>query len=346
MSTLDQFACGLDTLPMATSWLLQDLAEERGRQEKFEWQAPERLEALRQHALVESAVSSTRMEGVEIDGTRVRPVLVAGTAPRDRNEQEVRGYRDALERVHTGHASLELNEAFLLSTHRLVRAGSGDAGEYKQRTAPIIERHPDGSVRERFMPVDAAQAPQSTRSMLARSAELLHQRDVPPLLVACGVNLDLLCIHPFRDGNGRTSRVAFLLQLYHAGYDVGRFVSLERIIEQSKDRYYETLEHSSHGWHEGRHDPWPLINFLLYTVREAYREFVDRVGDVGAPKGAKSSRVHAAIDQAPDEFTTAYIEQQCPGISRDLIQKILRDRRDVHAARRGPKAPRIRQPRE
>ena len=136
-------------------------------------------------------------------------------------------------------------------------------------------------------------------------------------------NLDFLCIHPFRDGNGRVSRLLLLLTAYHVGIEVGRYVSLERLIEDNKKRYYETLEQSSQGWHEGKHDPWPYIGYLLYIIKHAYSEFETRVGEIKAPKGEKTSLVEAAIMRQAGPFTVADIRDACPGVSVDLIRKVL-----------------------
>ena len=138
-------------------------------------------------------------------------------------------------------------------------------------------------------------------------------------------NLDFLCIHPFRDGNGRTSRLLLLLQCYHLGYEVGRYISLERLIEDNKERYYETLQLSSQGWHEGRHDPWPYINYLLYILKTAYREFEEKAGNIKDPRGAKTELVESAIQSLIGHFTLLDLERSCPGVSRDMIRKILCD---------------------
>ena len=140
-------------------------------------------------------------------------------------------------------------------------------------------------------------------------------------------NLDFLCIHPFRDGNGRVSRL-LLLQCYHFGYEVGRYISLERLIEQNKERYYETLEQSSQGWHEGKHDLWPYVNYLFYTLKTAYREFENRVGQIASPKGAKTEIVLNAIRGQKGDFRLVDIERACPGVGRDWIRVLLADLRE------------------
>lgn len=161
-------------------------------------------------------------------------------------------------------------------------------------------------------------------------------------MIALGsFNLDFLCIHPFRDGNGRVSRLLFLLLCYHQGLEVGRYISLERLIEQNKERYYETLRLSSEGWHQGTHNPWHYINFLLYTLLDASRELERRVGETASPKGAKTELVLQAVRAQPDEFRLTDIERACPGVGRDWIRTLLADLKqkgEVTCRGRGPAA--------
>jgi len=154
-------------------------------------------------------------------------------------------------------------------------------------------------------------------------------------------NLDFLCIHPFRDGNGRASRLLLLLGCYHIGMEVGRYISLERHIEQNKERYYETLEASSKGWHEGKHNPWPFINHVLYILKSAYQEFEERVGDTAEPKGAKAELVRDAVSKRIGDFKLTDIERDCPGVGREWIRSVLAEMRDegkVTCQGRGPAA--------
>ena len=341
MMTLRQLARQPQSIPTATAWLLADLAESRGRQEFYTRQSPQKLRALREHALIESAISSNRIEGVEIDRARIRPVILGRAALRDRDEIEVRGYRDALKLIHERGADLPVTPKTIRELHRLARGGSGDAGRYRRKPGEIIEVLPDGRRRVRFR----ATAPSEVAAAVRELAELweacLEERWVPPLVALAALNLDFLCIHPFRDGNGRVSRLLLLLQCYHLGFEVGRYISLERTIEHSKDRYYETLEQCSAGWHEGEHTPWPFTNYLLFTLRAAYREFEDRIVRVKVPRGAKTERVIEAIGLLPDQFTLVQVESVCPGVSRDMIRKVLgRQRRDhkIECIGRGPGA--------
>ena len=167
------------------------------------------------------------------------------------------------------------------------------------------------------------------RETLALWDDCLKERWVHPLVALAAFNLDFLCIHPFRDGNGRVSRLLLLLGCYHLGYEVGRYISLERLIEENKDRYYETLQASSQRWHEGKHDPWPYVNYLLYILKTAYAEFEARLGQVASPKGAKTEVVISAIGRAADPFRVAEIRAVCPGVGVDLIRKVLRTLKDA-----------------
>ena len=312
-------------VPVMTAWGLSSIAEYKGKQALFTKQSPQRLKALREHAMIESAVSSNRIEGVEVDPGRVMKVILGDTALKDRDEEEVRGYRDALSLIHEKDGRLPVSEKTILELHRLAKAKTGDAGRYKEKDGDIIEKYPDGRVRVRFKTVSAAKTKQSVKDLVADWDTFIRDGKVPPAIVMAAFNLDFLCIHPFRDGNGRVSRLLLLQQCYHLGLEVGRYISLEKLIERNKDRYYETLEESSRGWHEGKHDPWPYINYVLFILREAYRDFEDRVGSTHEPRGAKTEIVQAAIGKLRGTFTLSEVERACPGVSRDMVRKVLRD---------------------
>ncbi|MGE0884278.1 MAG: Fic family protein [Blastocatellales bacterium] len=341
MNTFRQFNQRPVSLPSTTGWYLADLGEARGKQELFTRQSPQKLKALREHALIESAVSSNRIEGVEVEQSRIGTVIFGQSLLRDRDEEEVRGYRDALRLIHEQGGALKVSEETILRLHALSRGSLGDAGQYKQRDSDIIERYPNGRSRVRFKTVSAAETPKFLRQLVAEWKECLAARTVHPLIALAAFNLDFLCIHPFRDGNGRVSRLLLLLQLYHLGYEVGRYISLERLIEQNKERYYETLELSSQGWHRAEHDPWPYINFVLYILKQAYQEFESRVGQTASPRGSKTEQIAAAIAAQPGDFTLQEILKACPGVSQDLIRKTLgklRQAGELECKGRGPGA--------
>lgn len=340
--TLRQFSRRLTSIPTAVVWTLADLAEARGKQELFTRQSPQTLRILREHALIESTVSSNRIEGVTVDQARIRTLVFGKPALRDRNEEEVQAYRTALKEVHERSDKLVVSERTILRLHRLSRGEIGDAGRYKKKDVDIIETYADGGSRVRFKSVPARRTPAAMAKLVELWHDAIQDQWVHPLIVLAGFNLDFLCIHPFRDGNGRVSRLLLLLECYHLGYEVGRYISLERLIEQNKDRYYETLEQSSHGWHDGAHDPWPFIGHLLFVLREAYREFEQRVGRVKSPRGAKTALVVDAVQAFPGQFTLTDLERACPGVSRDMVRRVLRNLHRagrVECLGRGPGAP-------
>jgi len=341
MNTLRQLAAEPSTIPTRTSWYLADLAEAKGRQELFTRQTPQKLKVLREHALIESAVSSNRIEGVEVDKSRIGTLMFGKPALRDRDEEEVRGYRNALKLIHESGAKLPITEATIKKLHKLCRGDIWDAGQYKEKDVDIIQTYADGRSRVRFKSVPARQTAQAMAEMVELWQRGLREKWVHPLVLVAALNFDFLCIHPFRDGNGRVSRLLFLLGCYHCGLEVGRYVSLERIIEDNKERYYEVLEQSSQRWHQGKHDAWPTLNFLLFMLTQACKEFEQRVGQIKSPRGAKTELVEHAIESTVGEFGITDLERACPGVSRDMIRLLLRDLKatgKIECLGRGPGA--------
>ena len=326
---------------MSVSWHLSDIGKAQGLQDLFARQSPQRLKVLREHAIAQSAVSSNRIEGVEIDQARVGTVVFGHPALKDRGEEEVAGYRDALNLIHAKGANLAVSEETILHLHKLSRGNVWDAGQYKDKPVDIIEKFPGGGERVRFRGVAPAHTPDFTRKLVSLWRDQSRERDISPLIVLAAFNLDFLCIHPFRDGNGRVSRLLLLLTAYHIGIEVGRYISLERLIEDNKERYYETLQQSSQGWHEGKHDPWPYIGYLLFIIKKAYDEFAQRAGEVSAPKGEKADLVLSAIRQQAGEFRLVDIEKACPGVGRDWIQTLLTEMKakcELTCSGKGPAA--------
>lgn len=341
MMTLRQFATRLETVPASTSWYLADLGEARGKQELFTKQSPQRLKVLREHALIESTVSSNRIEGVEVEKTRFTALVFGQPLLQNRDEEEVKGYRDALDLIHAQGSALPLSEEMIQHLHHLTRGQIWDAGQYKEKDSDIVEKYPDGSERVRFKTVSARQTPACMKDLIHSWQDCLQKRQVHPLIALAAFNLDFLCVHPFRDGNGRVSRLVLLLQCYHLGYEVGRYISLERLIESNKERYYETLEQSSQNWHAGKHDPWPYVNYVLFILKTAYREFEERLGQVKSPRGAKRELVEGTVDSFSGEFTVSKLERACPGVSRDMIRRVLQHLQKAGAVEclgRGPGA--------
>ncbi|HEY7120074.1 MAG TPA: Fic family protein [Tepidisphaeraceae bacterium] len=263
----------------ATVWLLTDIAEAKGRQEVVLAGAPERVDRLRESAIVQSAESSNRIEGVEVEPDRLVPLVLEGARPRNRSEEEVQGYRRALDLIHSEARQLPVTPEVILRLHAIAQEGAGDAGQWKQRDNEIVEFPSEGGggpPRVRFTPTSARETPEAMAELCRWYVDAVDQRRVPPLVAIAALALDFLCVHPFRDGNGRVARLLTLLALYHADYEVGRFISLERLIEETRDEYYENLRLSSQAWHEGKHDLGPWLNYFLVIVRRAYIELGEK----------------------------------------------------------------------
>jgi Fic family protein len=325
MQTLKKLMTGIKEIPAAVAWYLADNSEAKGKQELNANQSPQKLKMLREHALIESAVSSNRIEGVEVEKKRIGTVIFGSQCPKDRNEEEVQGYRNALQWIHKNANNIPFSVDTIKQLHRMTRGEIWDAGKLKDKDSDIVERLPDGNTVLRFKTVSAASTPTELKKFVSASSDLLKDNRIHPLIVIAACNFDFLCIHPFRDGNGRVSRLLLLLQLYHAGYEVGRYISLERLIEDHKERYYETLKQSSDGWHQGTNDPWPYIMFLLYILKKAYSEFSDRLKTARIPGGTKTDYVRNVIRGFGAEFTFSQLKDKCPGVSRDMVRKVMKD---------------------
>ncbi len=304
---------------------LRALGEYRGKQQLYVAQSPEVLSDLRQAAVVESTESSNRLEGVVVAAHRLKSLVLKNAAPKSRSEQEVAGYRDALNLIHESREQMPFSEGIVQQLHGILyRYMPQPGGRWKATNNDIIERKPDGSSRIRFRPVAAHLTPIAMVDMMSRYRTALDHHLADPLVLVPLVVLDFLCIHPFPDGNGRMARLLTLQLLYHFDYAVGRFISLERIFEESKESYYETLEASSQGWHEAAHNIAPWLEYFWGALLRAYKEFEERVGTIERGRGAKGDRVRSEILKRQLPFSISEVEEACPGISRDMVRVILR----------------------
>ncbi len=304
---------------------LRALGEYQGKQQLFVAQSPEVLSDLRQVAVVESTESSNRLEGVVVAAHRLKSLVLKNATPKSRSEQEVAGYRDALSLIHENGEQMPFSEGTVLQLHSMLyRYMPQPGGHWKATNNDIDERHPEGSSRIRFRPVAAHLTPMAMSDLMVRYRAALDQHLADPLVLVPLVILDFLCIHPFPDGNGRMARLLTLQLLYHFDCVVGRFISLERIFEESKESYYETLEASSQGWHEAAHNIAPWLDYFWGALLRAYKEFEERVGTIERGRGAKGDRVRAEILKRQLPFSISDIEEACPGISRDTVRMILR----------------------
>ena len=304
---------------------LRALGEYRGKQQLFVAQSPKVLSDLRQIAVIESTESSNRLEGVVVAAHRLKPLVLKNATPQSRSEQEVAGYRDALGLVHESGAHMPFAAGTVLQLHGILyRYMPQPGGHWKAANNDIIERHPDGASCIRFSPVAAHLTPMAMTDLVTRYRTALDQHLADPLVLVPLVILDFLCIHPFPDGNGRMARLLTLQLLYHFDYRVGRFISLERIFEESKESYYETLQASSQGWHDGAHSIAPWLDYFWGVLLRAYKEFEQRVGNIERGRGAKGDRVRVEILKRQLPFSISEIEEACPGVSRDMVRVVLR----------------------
>ena len=310
------------SLPVGTSWLLADCMEARGKQDLWLRQKPQVIEALRALAIIQSVESSNRIEGVAVAADRLRPLVLGRAKPRDRSEEELAGYRRALEWIFTRKRKVTLTPAVIQHLHALAQQGAGDAGKLKTRDNEIIAILPTGGRRIRFKPTPAAQTPKMLAALCDAYERSVVEGALPPLLTIATFVFDLLCIHPFRDGNGRVSRLATVLLLGQHGFQVGRFISLERLTEQRKEDYYAALQQCSEGWRDGENEIVPWWNVFLGVVRSAYRAFEEQVTSSESRPG-KTELVRQAVLAQPEAFTLADIAVQVPTASPQLIKKVL-----------------------
>lgn len=308
---------------------LRAIGEYRGKQQLFYQQSPEVLKNLQRVAEIESTESSNRIEGITAPKERIEAIVLKQTTPKNRSEQEVAGYRDALELIHGSAEHMEFSTNVVLQLHSMLyRYLPNPGGKWKPSDNEIIERHPDGTKRVRFKPVSAHLTPSWMDGLVNNYKEAITTSQLDPLIVLPLATLDFLCIHPFLDGNGRMSRLLSLMVLYHFDYQVGRYISLERIFEESKESYYETLEESSKAWHQGKHDVHPWLNYFWGVLIKAYKEFEQRMGAVKSGKGSKTDQIIQVINERHGPFSISDIEMVLPEISRDMIRLVLRQLRD------------------
>ena len=260
--------------PLQLVQTLRLLGESKGRQQLYRRQSPQILEVLRKAAVIESTRSSNRIEGIVASDERVEALVEGATEPRNRSEQEIAGYRSVLATLHSSHDDVPFTSNVVLQLHRdLYRFAPQEGGRYKAVDNEITETDAEGNRALRFRPTSAFETPRAMEELHRRYDALRATGEVEPLLLIASYALDFLCIHPFLDGNGRMARLLTLLLLYKEGYEVGRFISLERTVERQRDGYYDALYRSSQGWHEGEHDPLPWWEYFLgVMLLEAYRE--------------------------------------------------------------------------
>ena len=306
--------------------LLGALHECRGKQALFLRATPDILDTMLELAKVQSIVSSNRIEGISTTDTRIRALAKESVAPKNRAEEEIAGYRDVLATIHESHDSIPLTPNVILQLHRDLCAhlGPGIGGHWKTSDNVISEIDAAGNRFVRFRPLPAFETPGAVEALCQAANAAVADRTFDPLFILCLFVLDFVSIHPFDDGNGRMSRLLTLLLFYRTGYVAGKYVSLEKLVEDSKESYYETLRASSEGWLEGQNDPTPFVRYLLGIFLKAYSVFEARVSDGLREKATKIERIRLLFDRTSVPLSKRQILEACPGVSTITIERALK----------------------
>ncbi|MDO4281111.1 MAG: Fic family protein [Peptococcaceae bacterium] len=304
---------------------IAQISEYKGKQSLYLQQKPVVLDRLLEIAKVQSTEASNKIEGIVTTSTRVQQLCEEKTTPRNRDEQEIAGYRDALELIHENYEYIDIKPSFILQLHReLYRyAGSSFGGKFKNTPNVIAETRVDGTQVVRFQPLAPYETPQAIEIICEQFNHAIDTCSVDPLILIPIFINDFLCIHPFNDGNGRMSRLLTTLLLYRCGFVVGRYISLEKKIEKNKAQYYDVLRQSGIGWHEENNDPTPFVKYLLGMILASYRDFEERIYLVDE-KVPAIELVRHAIDLKIGKFTKSEIMELVPSLGKTSVQTALR----------------------
>ena len=310
--------------PEIVSYLAQ-IHEQKGQQNLFIEAHKDVLTELLDIAKIQSTEASNRIEGIITTDDRLKKIVRNKTAPRNRSEREIAGYRDVLSTIHENYDFIPVRPGMILQLHRDLYKfnNSGFGGHYKSSDNIIAEEMPDGTKSVRFQPVSAWETPEAIGALCNAFNEAMNDPDMDPLLLMPIFILDFLCIHPFSDGNGRMSRLLTLLILYRSGYIVGKYISLEKLIADNKESYYEALQESDAGWHEAENDYLPFVRYMLGILIAAYRNFSDRVETLISMGLSKPERVREIIRNSTGKQTKAEIMAKCPDISQRTVERAL-----------------------
>ena len=302
---------------------LSQIHELKGKQAVFSRQKPEALEKLVEIAKIQSTESSNEIEGIRTTDTRLRQLMSEKTTPRTRNEKEIAGYRDALNTVHESFEYIPLTPNYILQLHKIMFSHTDSAfgGSFKNVQNYISATTADGKTYVLFTPLAPYETPEAMREICDAFNIAVGEGRVDPLLIIPCFIHDLLCIHPFIDGNGRMSRLLTTLLLYRCGYEIGRYISLEAKIARTKENYYDALEDAQRGWHEGNDDPTPFIKYLLGTIVAAYRDFDERMALVSP---LPLDTVRNAVKTRIGKFTKSEIAELVTSMSATSVERHLR----------------------
>lgn len=307
--------------------MLTQIYEFKGKQNIFTESNINVLTGLIEIAKIQSTESSNKIEGIYTSDERIKKLILSKTNPVNRAEEEIAGYRDVLNTIHSSHDGIPIKPNIILQLHRdLYKFNvSSSGGQYKNNDNVISEEDALGNKFVRFKPVEAWATSVNMEKMCEAFNEAILNETVNPLIIIPMFILDFLCIHPFNDGNGRMSRLLTLLLLYRSGFMVGKYVSLEKLIESTKENYYEALQESSKGWHENQNDYAPFVKYMLSIIIAAYREFVSRCNVIMDKKLSKPDRVAKIIEDSFEKVTKQFILNKCPDISETTVQRTLNE---------------------
>ena len=305
--------------------LIAAIYKEAGKQEMYLKQRPEELERLVEIAKVQSTEASNAIEGIVTTSTRIRQLVEEKTAPRNRDEQEIAGYRDALNIIHENFDAIPITRNYILQLHKVLYSHMNNpmAGQTKSVQNYISATYPDGHTETLFTPLAPFETPEALDRICDEYNRVIGNMEAEPLIVIPIFIHDFLCIHPFNDGNGRMSRLLTTLLLYRNGFYVGKYISLEAKIAKNKDLYYAALRQAQEGWHEGTEDAVPFIKYLLGIILSAYRDFEDRFSLVEQKKPALETVRQATLNKI-GRFSKQDIRELCPALSVSSIEGALR----------------------
>lgn len=313
-------------VPMNIVKLIGKINEYKGKQNLYLDQSPQILKKLKEVAVIQSTKASNSIEGIVITDRRLNKIMKEDTMPEDRSEAEITGYKDVLNTIHTSYDAIPINSNIIKQFHRdLYKFVSAEGGQFKNQDNVIRGILPNGEKFIRFRPLSADKTAAAMEELCDHLNQELQEENIEPLILIGTYILDFLCIHPFNDGNGRMARLLTLLLLYKFDYKVGRYISIENIIEKSKSNYYEALKKSSVGWHEGSHNLFIWLDYFFGTLLAAYNEFEDRVGLIQNKKGNKSYRVEQAIKRTLGDFEKEDIRKACPDVSESTINRVFKE---------------------
>ena len=305
--------------------LIAAIYKEAGKQEMYLKQRPEELEKLVEVAKIQSTEASNAIEGIVTTNTRIKQLVAEKTTPRNRNEQEIAGYRDVLAIIHESFDAIMISQNYILQLHKILYSQMNNplAGRTKNVQNYISATYPDGSTKILFTPLAPYETPKALDAICDEYNRVIGNMELEPLIAIPVFIHDFLCIHPFNDGNGRMSRLLTTLLLYRSGFYVGKYISLEAKIANNKDLYYEALQASQDGWLEGKDDPVPFIKYLLGTILAAYKDFGERFSLVEDKKPALETVRMATLNKI-GRFTKQDIRELCPSLSISSIEGALR----------------------